>query len=239
MLAQAALRGIKKLSILGDFLASDAFSMWPTTATKLGMTDYADEAMLGVDLVTAMFSWFDEIYLIEGNHDRRANKATKGELHLQFLLNLAFKFHRVRPLVTRLNHMWLNSPRGPWLMHHPQRGYSRIPGRLPRSYWEVMPLPKALRDKYGPIKPHVIGTHTHHLADVMSPDGQCQFIEIGCCRDPLKFWPELVVSGVTKPARNVLVPGFRLCAGLPQARYGEARAGPRLRQLGYRTRMVC
>ncbi len=124
-----------------------------------------------MDIVAAMFTWFDEVYLIEGNHDRRANKATKGEIGLKFLMDLAFKYADVKPCVTRLNPPVAgHGSAGPGCCTHPQRGYSRIPGRLPRSYWEVMTLPPQLLRKYGPIKPHVIGTHTHHLAEVLSPE---------------------------------------------------------------------
>lgn len=213
MLASAAQRNIKRLCILGDFLASDAFSAWPPLHAKPSNTTYAQEFEIAVDIVAAMFIWFDEVYLIEGNHDRRANKATQGEIGLKFLMDLAFKFANVQPCVTRLNHLWLDTPRGPWLLHHPQRGYSRIPGRLPRSYWEVMTLPPQLLRKYGPIKPHVIGTHTHHLAEVMSPGGQCQLIEIGCCRD--KERTGYIQDSSTFPRWNN---GF----GLVQDGFGEA-----------------
>jgi hypothetical protein len=38
MLASAAQRNIKRLCILGDFLASDAFSVWPALHAKQDTT---------------------------------------------------------------------------------------------------------------------------------------------------------------------------------------------------------
>jgi len=183
VLAMGIRHNIKRLIILGDFLAHDAFSSWPQVNNDDRVTKYNEEFAMAVDILLVWFTWFEEVVIIEGNHDRRINKITNGEIFLRWLMEVAFRFLGRSPIVTRRNHVYLNTPRGPWLLAHPLLGSSGVPGAMPKKMWTVERLPKELEKVWGKgVKPHMVTAHTHLYCSTTTPDSSRQILEIGCAR---------------------------------------------------------
>jgi len=70
---------------------------------------------LAVQILEVMVAWFDDIYILEGNHDDRINRATEGEVWFGMLLREA----QIRAgdacnlVFSRYSYMYVRTSRGP------------------------------------------------------------------------------------------------------------------------------
>lgn len=163
--------GIKRLIIAGDLIATDqdGLNSWVSTWQHRGELTYEDS----IDLVSALLlqfeKWFTEIVLIEGNHDDRVARATKGQVHLgMFLKETSVRY-------SRYEYLWLNTSRGPVKVVHPSAHFSSDPVVLGQQLYNVEPR-----------KSHYVIAHCHRQQSGWSPDGSFEIHALGTGRDDTK-----------------------------------------------------
>jgi hypothetical protein len=116
---------IKRLFDIGDFFNFDAISNY---ARKIGGDDQlpklTDELDFGYGVLSKYCEWFDEIYMLIGNHEGRYSKALSNALSYSTIVD-AFRLPEVKVLET--NYIHLDDLR----LTHP-RSYSQLKLSVPR-----------------------------------------------------------------------------------------------------------
>jgi len=163
--------GIKKLCIAGDLVATDqqALNDWIKTwrtGMELGFETVID---ITFNLLTSLAKWYEEIYIIEGNHDDRIARKTGGEVHLGMLLRGTIAKY------SRYSYLWIETSRGPIRVVHPSgpSGFSQDPITLGQKLYNAEPR-----------KCHYVVAHCHRRQDGWSPDGAYEIHSLGAGRDP-------------------------------------------------------
>jgi predicted phosphodiesterase len=143
--AVAKYYGIKILILAGDIYNFDLFSKYPRQTV---MTSWAQERDAGRHLFQMFQEYFDEIYVIMGNHDRRMIKWADGHLDETDVFGLITTSPKVH--VSNFGYCSIKSGGENWLVTH-------------SSEYSVNQLTVAdqLAQKY---KSNVITHHEHHVA---------------------------------------------------------------------------
>lgn len=199
-LLTAMSKNIKTLIIAGDLLATDnpTLNSWVETWAVGNQINYEGAIGIALDILARFLMWFDDIYVLEGNHDDRINRVTGGEVWFGMLLNQA-RIHAERIIAdnpdrqgaavhfSRYAYMYVRTRRGPMYICH-QHNYSKTPVKLAQDIYGVINGPDYdIRDPNSVgEKCHILVTHTHIIQSGFSPDGSREMYGIGCCRDPLK-----------------------------------------------------
>jgi hypothetical protein len=180
--AEGKLRGIKTLLIIGDFAALDksAFTHYKKSWNAGNGNPFSDIVARLQAVLDYLADWFDEIYLVEGNHDRRIALATDGELNLGMLIN-SDKVH-----YSQYASMYVKTSRlGTVKLVH-QQNYSKTPlSMIPDMYGAELGPDYDPADPIGTMqKTGFVLTHTHIAQTGSTPDRVFQAVSLGTMRNP-------------------------------------------------------
>lgn len=198
-LLTAMSKNIKTLIIAGDLLATDnsTLNSWVETWAVGDTLNYEGAIGLTVDILARFLNWFDDIYIIQGNHDDRISRATGGEVWFGMLLREAHVRaqhiieeggrQRANVHFSRYSYMYVRTSRGTMYICH-QHNYSKTPVKLAQDIYGVINGPDYDPRDLNAVseKCHVLVTHTHIIQSGFSPEGAREVYGIGCCRDPQK-----------------------------------------------------
>lgn len=163
----AMARNIKTLIIAGDFIATDqaALVAWVATWVDEGEMGY-EAAIAFITRILAEYErWFTRIIMIEGNHDDRIARTTKGQVHLGMFLG------KTKVEYSRYAFMHMITSRGlVWIVH--PSSFSGDPLVLGQKLYSVQPE-----------KGHWVVAHCHRRQDGWSPDGAYEIHALGTGRD--------------------------------------------------------
>lgn len=190
------------LIVAGDLVNFDAFSHYPVVIgpdTALDSETDAAEFFLGEALQV-----FERVVLIQGNHERRAPKATGGALRgrsaWRTLLGKYFGDDRV--LHSDYGYLTITtSAREEWLVVH-------------GDSYSVMPL-KVARELASTHGKHVMSFHEHHLGQGWDKTGQRMVVNGG------GLFGELPYALVDKTRAPAMQRGFVLMRDGVVTLYGE------------------
>ncbi len=163
--------GIKKLIIGGDTVNGDenALATHDKVVQLPGDRTLRQNQNQVAKLLQLLGYWFEQIFIISGNHDEHMARATGGELTLDMLLKdtkAEFSYYR---------YMYVYSRRGPIYVGHPQQYSSNSIG-LAQKMYNVTLSPTG-------EKCHMVIFHTHQPQSGLSPDGLRECYAVGCGRD--------------------------------------------------------
>lgn len=165
---------IKRLIIAGDAVATDqeALNSWKTTWASDGDMSYERTLNWTRRILRQFLEWFDEIFIIEGNHDDRIARVTQGQVHLGMMLNDI-------PGLTysRYQYMYFVTSRMSYYICHPTN-FSKHPVTVAKAIYNT--------HHYKGKKHSVIMGHTHNAESGWSEDGLCPVHSLGCCRQKNK-----------------------------------------------------
>jgi len=164
--------GVRKLIIAGDLVATDQQTLndW-LRLWRVEDLSYEDTIRLTRDILRRLSTWFNEIVVIEGNHDDRIARKTGGEVHLGMFI----QGDKVR--YSRYHFLWVkNSDAKYGLIGHPRSGSSSSV-KLAQNIYNNTPAP----DGSKPI--WVYTAHTHHAQSGFSGDGIAQVFGLGTGRE--------------------------------------------------------
>lgn len=161
-------KGSRRLIIGGDVFNMDAFSAYPRVSRLSSWHEERDAARL---LFSRWLEDFDELYVIMGNHDRRMQKWSAGELDETDIFGMIIQ----NPRITVSNFGWLvvNTDSGPWRVTH-SRNYSVNAGTVGGE----------LANKF---QMHIISHHQHHANKGMDKYKRYCTIDNGCMADYSQF----------------------------------------------------
>jgi hypothetical protein len=166
-LLTAMVHGIKTLIIAGDLVATDqeVLTGFAQLYKRGDESSFRTAIRVTRHLLAEYGKWFDDIYILEGNHDDRIARATKGEIDLgMFLEYTGAKY-------SRYSYMWVDTSRGPVRVIHP-RNFSQYP----------ITLAAKLYNKH-PRKAHMVMAHCHRREDGWTEDGAYEIHCLGTGRD--------------------------------------------------------
>lgn len=146
MMDVAKRRGIKTLIESGDYFNQDVFAFWFQNYQPLINLDWEAEVDSATEIMNDLLSWFDNIYIIIGNHDLRIwRKVGRGQD-----FRLLFRMITQDPKVHICNLPYCYAgPEDEYMIVHP-KSYSQI----------STATPKRLTEKF---HKHIIGAHGHFL----------------------------------------------------------------------------
>jgi predicted phosphodiesterase len=164
--------GIRRLIIAGDFVATDqdALNSWVTMMLSDDL-DYEETIRLTKDILLRFSAWFEEIIIIEGNHDDRIARVTKGQVNLGLFL----AGDKVR--YSRYHYLWVRNSEGKYTYICHPRQYSANAVALGQRLYNTKLAP----DRTKPIA--IILGHTHQAQSGASPDGYAQIYALGTLRE--------------------------------------------------------
>lgn len=175
-------RGIKKLLIIGDLIATDQETLNEWASVWRHGDESTFEEMMGItqSILHALSEWFDEIHIIEGNHDDRVARKTGGEIHLGLFL----KGH-AKVTYSRYNYLYIRTTeRGLIKAVHP-KNFSQNPITMVKDMYAAEQGP--VFDPLDPInsmeKCGFIIAHCHVGQQGTTPDGVYPAISTGTMRN--------------------------------------------------------
>ncbi len=137
---------LKRLIVGGDFFNMDAFSFYTNCIPPPSWTQERDAAR---EIIADWLDWFDEVYFLMGNHDRRLQRWANGEFDESDLFGMITSSDKCR----YSNWGWcvVNTPAAyPWRVTHAKE-YSvnqlTVAGELANKF-----------------QMNIISHHEHHLA---------------------------------------------------------------------------
>jgi hypothetical protein len=144
-IAERLLTGSKRLMISGDLLNADAWSDYPTIVP---LPSFGKELRAARYFFDMYLEVFDEIWVTQGNHDRRVQKNSKNAISPEDLMRMISHDPRIK--VSQWGHAVIDTPTGEWRATH-------------GSEFSVNTLVVAdqLAQKY---KQHIISHHQHHCS---------------------------------------------------------------------------
>lgn len=154
------------LAVAGDWFHMDALSAFDF---KQDGADLPAELLGSTETMDRVLDVFQEVYLSWGNHDARIHKALGYKVPFSTAMRMMFvdldpaKLERIR--FTNLDHVYIDTPRGPYYVGHP-KAYSSVP----------LTNARRLASKH---LSHVITGHSHHTALGHDVSGQFVTAEIG------------------------------------------------------------
>jgi VCBS repeat-containing protein len=142
----AVKNNIKRLVIGGDTFNMDAFSLYDTIVAQPTFVQERDAARI---LFKNWLEWFDEIYIIMGNHDRRLQRWTAGQLDEKDIFGMITTNEKVR--ISNYGYLTINTKaQYPWRVTH-SKNYSV----------NQLTVANELANKF---QCNIISHHEHHLA---------------------------------------------------------------------------
>ena len=155
--------GIETLIINGDLIASDGLSkhLCGAASPRLKVQEELRQAR---QVIQALQHTFPDVYVVSGNHDKRARWQTSGQFTADFLLG-----DLPNVTTTPFSRLYLTSGGVDWMVCHP-RQYRKAPGSLARDIAETEDI-------------NVVVAHTHLLSWSLTKDGRHVAIDGGHCRD--------------------------------------------------------
>jgi len=159
---------ISNLLIGGDLFDMTNFSIYVQVVEPPG---WATERAAARGFISYLLTWFTEIKIIVGNHDRRMQKFTAGAFDVSDILSLLTTNERVR--MSNYGYCVIDTDSGPWRVTHP-RNYSvnrlTVAGELALKYNQ-----------------HIVSLHEHHSAMGWDRYGRRMIFNAGCLVDPVKL----------------------------------------------------
>lgn len=158
----ANLFGIKKLINIGDAFDCDFARKWITGGRK-----NVDEEIFHSDPVVKAFDYFDEVYLVKGNHESRIERMTDNLLKSKHLMGIfGIEIAKKKFKLSNYDKVFIG-PGGKegWLLVHPS-SYSQIKGSVARR----------LAEKF---HRNVINTHGHFVNFEYDRSGNFQVYDLG------------------------------------------------------------
>lgn len=143
--AERLLTGQRRLMISGDFLNADS---WSTYDSIHPLPPFSKELRAARYFFDMYLEVFDEIWVTQGNHDRRVQRQSKNAIAPEDLMRMITHDPRIR--VSHWGHAVIDTPSGEWRATH-------------GSEFSVQTLSVAdqLAQKY---KQHIISHHQHHCS---------------------------------------------------------------------------
>lgn len=155
------------LIVAGDWFNVDALSSFDY---KQADADLTKEIYGSTQTITRLLEVFERIYISWGNHDARTHKALGYKV--PFTAAMRFMFSDLDPalfedriVLSNLDHITVDTPRGPYLVTHP-KAYSSVPLTTARK----------LASKH---LSHVLTGHSHHTAIGHDVSGKFVIAETG------------------------------------------------------------
>lgn len=169
LIAVGQTRMVTHLVIGGDFFDMDSSSRHPKTEKQAGLNQ---TLRIGGDLLVALASVFERIYILPGNHCRRV--ATKLDEPLEFdsLIHAAVKgrIPASRIISTDFDYLFVGQEDSGWVVGHP-RYFSTIPAKGGADVAMIQ-------------RRNVIGAHNHIQGLIKSRDGRFVSIDPGHMTEP-------------------------------------------------------
>lgn len=137
--------GIKRLIVAGDMFNMDAFSMYDAVTAQPTWREERDAARV---LFREWLDWYDDIYVIMGNHDRRLQKWAGGQLDETDIFGMVTSSDRVH--VSNYGYLTVKTNQGDYLVTH-SKNYSI----------NQLTVANELAQKY---QCNIISHHEHHSA---------------------------------------------------------------------------
>jgi len=160
--------GIRRLVIGGDFFNLDSFSRYQHACSPATWAQERDAARV---LIADWLEVFQDIYIVQGNHDRRLTNWTAAELDegdIWGMINTSTKLHH-----TPYGYCVVTSNGVDWRITHP--------ANYGRNQLTVM---SDIANKYGS---NVIGYHEHHAAQGWDVYKRWVIVNGGSLVDPCKL----------------------------------------------------
>jgi predicted phosphodiesterase len=160
--------GIRRLIIGGDFFTMDNWSKYQHACSPATWQQERNAARI---LISDWLEVFDEIHIIQGNHDRRLTNwsaAQIDESDIWSMVNTSTKLHH-----TKFSYCTVNSAGIPWRVTHPVN-YGR--NQL-----------TVLSDLANKFQSNIIGWHEHHAAQGWDVYKRWVVVNGGCLVDPRKL----------------------------------------------------
>lgn len=175
LLALQRTYSIPNLVIGGDIVAAnaEALSGFVEAWQEEGINrPFHVEARTAAQIIKEMTSVFTGIDIIEGNHDRKVARATKGQVDLHSYLDL------VGVKMSHYSYMIIETACGPYYICHPDKGGGSNIYAVGNKIYR--------RTHYNGEKCHIVYFHTHLAGTVPSEDGLRWINAVGATRDPLR-----------------------------------------------------
>ncbi len=143
--AERMLTGQRRLMISGDLLNADS---WSTYDSITPLPSFGKELRAARYFFDMYLEVFDEIWVTQGNHDRRIQKQSKNAISPEDLMRMISHDERIH--VSNWGHAVIDTPTGEWRATH-------------GSEFSVNTLVVAdqMAQKY---KQHIISHHQHHCS---------------------------------------------------------------------------
>jgi DNA-binding Lrp family transcriptional regulator len=143
--AERMLTGQRRLMISGDLLNADS---WSTYDSITPLPSFGKELRAARYFFDMYLEVFDEIWVTQGNHDRRIQKQSKNAISPEDLMRMISHDPRIK--VSHWGHAVIDTPTGEWRCTH-------------GSEFSVNTLVVAdqMAQKY---KQHIISHHQHHCS---------------------------------------------------------------------------
>jgi predicted phosphodiesterase len=191
VLAVAKKFDVKTLVLNGDFLHLDSFSKFARAQVyKLAFREELDAAFISLQV---FLQTFKKIYYLSGNHERRINHATEGNVSIGLFLE------QMKDVTySEYSHLDLKSGGKEWLVCHP-RNFSVVPLSVPTRIADTRHC-------------NVLVGHNHRLSLGRDKSGQYYVVDGGHARNEA-FTSYKALNVTCHPAWN---PGFVLIdKGIP------------------------
>lgn len=159
--------GIPGLIIAGDLFNFDLFSTYPRVSRLPGWKQERDAAR---QLLKEWLEVFERVVILPGNHDRRIQKWSYGELEEEDIFGMVTSSDKVR--TNAFGWCTIKAKTGVWRVTHP-RDYSRKPLNVAGTL-------------AGKFHQHIISFHEHHLGISWSADSNI-IVNGGGLFDPEKM----------------------------------------------------
>lgn len=149
---------IHRLIIAGDFFNQDAFSHY----ISRDAIDFGEEKKIATDIMDKLCKFFDEIYILSGNHDIRLLKLLAFKLKIDDIWKMVSTEIGRQIKVTEYPYLRINDK---WHITHP-KNFSILPTSVARK----------MNHKY---KRHVGVAHGHQMGVTYSPSGDELLFDTG------------------------------------------------------------
>lgn len=173
VLLMAIQRKLKTLFILGDTQDSNVpgIAAHPSVWQDGSAPTYRSSTQIIRDMLRIFLTWFDDIYIISGNHDEWLSRMTGGQTDIgMFLEGMDDRIH-----FTNYRKLYIANERGYIACYH-QSNFSNNGIALGRKMYA--------QEAFQGTKPYaVILTHIHHWACGKTEDNLCEVYSLGATED--------------------------------------------------------
>ena len=157
--------GLTQMVIAGDLINADVFT---TFDHEMPPIEFEDEEEIAGRFLSRCTTQFERVVFIQGNHERRVNKRSKGQLDAKALARILSRYADDID-VSPYGECVIISNGQRWHTFH-QRNYSKIKGRVGNI----------LAQKY---QSNVVVWHQHHVSKLMDDWGRYVVIDGGGTHD--------------------------------------------------------